>query len=160
MCLTKWLRLIHFNDLFESWHSIFLLFCVSLNNEFGNGLFGLQIYDIYRYMLKLSVFTNFAYLGIFLLKKNRNKNQIYYILRYSVKIVLSTHTNSFPFTWHVPIYIIFFIKNISGGLLSFWKRIGLHSNRKGRRSRWFSSSCDMTHSTRYRLKTCNFYDFV
>ena len=49
-------------------------------------------------MLKLSVFTNFAYLGIFLLKKNRNKNQIYYILRYSVKIVLSTHTNSFPFT--------------------------------------------------------------
>jgi hypothetical protein len=57
-------------------------------------------------------------------------------------------------------YIICFNKNISGGLLSFWKRIGLYSNRKGRRSRWFSSSCDMTHSARYRLKTCNFYDFV
>ena len=45
----------------------------------------------------MSLFTNFAYLGIFL-KKNPEKKQIYYILRYSVKIVLNTHTNSFPFT--------------------------------------------------------------
>ena len=49
-------------------------------------------------MLKMSVFTNFSYLGIFL-KKTRKKTQItvYYILSYSVKIVLNTHANSFPF---------------------------------------------------------------
>jgi hypothetical protein len=38
------------------------------------------------------------------IKKNQKKKQIYYILRYSVKIVLSTHTNSFPFT--CPFYVI------------------------------------------------------
>jgi hypothetical protein len=35
------------------------------------------------------------------------------------------------------------------------KRIVLHSNRKGR---WFSSSCDMTQSARYRSN--HFNDFV
>ena len=58
-------------------------------------------------MVKMSVFTN---LGIFLLKKTQKKKQIYYILRYSVKIVLSTHTNSFPFT--CPFYdMVSYISN-------------------------------------------------
>ena len=35
-------------------------------------------------MLKMSMFTNFAYLGIFIKKKNRKKPQIYCILRYSL----------------------------------------------------------------------------
>ena len=48
-------------------------------------------------MLKVSVFTNFAYLGIFLKKTDKQK-QIYYILSYSVKIVLNTHANYFLFT--------------------------------------------------------------
>ena len=44
------------------------------------------------------------------IKKTQKKKQIYYILRYSVKIVLSTHTNSFPFT--CPFYdMVSYISN-------------------------------------------------
>jgi hypothetical protein len=92
-------------------------FCVSWSSEFGNGLFGLHwdlrpfllLYNpipfqndinppeiflikkiIYMYMLKMSMFTNFAYLGIFK-KKKKQKKTLKYTVYWGIPYISRVH---------------------------------------------------------------------